>query len=80
MKILQEEIYPLFVKFLKQEGAYENYKKYVKFDPSTDIYGYRYDLICHFFNWKQTDEGWKYWSKINRKWNKLLSQKENGEH
>lgn len=64
----------IFVEFLKEINAFDNYKKYVDISQVVDIEGCRYDLICHFFNWKKTDEGWQYWSDINRKWNEYLKK------
>lgn len=74
-KLTNLEVFSLFSKFLKENNAEENYKKYCGPDIGS-LVSVRYDLICHFFDWKKTDEGWKYWAELNKKWNKLLKQVE----
>lgn len=72
------EVFSLFINFLKENNAEENYKKYVSLEKE-EIASYRYDLFCIFFDWRKSDEGWLYWSDLNKKWNSLLKGKEDGQ-
>ena len=74
-----------FFAFLKEHDAYDKWVyNFMKQHPMNDIewWDYSYQSIykrnCFFaisrsFCWSDTKEGYEFWSKLEYKWNKLIS-------
>ena len=85
-KEIDKIVLTAFVKFLKNNDALMSYRancaKYNHeyhnmFFPlhKTDCTGLKgaYTFICAAFSWGDTKQGHMFWSKLNRKWNELLT-------
>lgn len=65
-----------FIEFLKKEGVYERVKAYAlaegqPFDEVISEHGHTVWLLV-MFNWHNTDEGFLFWVKMDRKWSKCI--------
>lgn len=67
----------LFFRFLKEKGAYDSYmqqcEKFVKNRYNVTVITeldmkVPNDYIAGFFSWMCSNEGYKYWSSLNREW------------
>lgn len=84
MSNLSERKYKLkckFYNFLIANNALENYNaelvRQIKFDAVDYFNGLlinhlsnKSELLLYSFCWKQSKNGYKYWSELNRKWEK----------
>ena len=78
------DIIRLFVRFLKNVGAYTNFKKnfknkwgrikWMSLDYYFQIKPFVY-YVSDAFNWYLSVESLSYWSDINKKWINLLEEK-----
>ena len=64
-----------FIEFLKDNGVYEKYmlnllKDFMEWSDAKIV-------ISSYFVWEDTPEGFAFWSELNRKWYKLLSENNN---
>lgn len=82
----------LFIRFLKQNNAYEQYvinfnsiegyeyRRYLNLYSSNDFF--KHENMLHFtgypFVWNKTKEGWLYWEIIDEKWVKYVNTKKYG--
>lgn len=61
----------LFLNFLNEHKALENFMNNIKRDSNMTLYlmpSYYYDIIDLSFTWSNTPQGHDYWKKINKKW------------
>lgn len=84
MNNLSERKYKLkckFYNFLIANNALENYNTELVSQIKHDVYVYfnellinhlsnKSELLLYSFCWKQSKNGYKYWSELNRKWEK----------
>ena len=63
-----------FIKFLKDNNAWENFQRALK-NYHRDVKGYKEIVekdrklaLLRAFSWYETEEGHKYWSKLDTKW------------
>ena len=73
-----------FIKFLKEEGAYEQYRTLILKQPnyncvkmsilSKNIESQKSSLIMGAFTWHDTKEGCDFWREIHKKWIDLCLQ------
>ena len=70
-----------FINFLTANNALENYNTELVSQIKHDVYVYfnellitnlssKKELLLYSFCWKQSKNGYKYWSELNRKWEK----------
>jgi hypothetical protein len=60
-----------FYLFLKENGAWDEYKRYAKIEGNPLLWDETDWVLCAF-NWETSDSGWEYWSDINNKWFDLI--------
>ena len=80
---LKKEMFNLFVDFLVENGAYNNYFKEVhnqtgtEIDEIEDIYGGERDLgsiITRTLTWEETEQGEVYWLELHREWKNYFTR------
>lgn len=77
----ENELKYKFINFLTANNALENYNTELVNQIKHDVYVYfnellitnlssKKELLLYSFCWKQSKNGYKYWSDLNRKWEK----------
>lgn len=68
---LNEDKYPLFVSFLRENDIYDSYVEYAH---SISDYFMPHLAISGAFYFGISDEGFEFWTKINNKWSVYYKQ------
>lgn len=77
----ENELKYKFINFLTANNALENYNTELVSQIKHDVYVYfnellitnlssKKELLLYSFCWRQSKNGYKYWSDLNRKWEK----------
>lgn len=77
----ENELKYKFINFLTANNALENYNTELVSQIKHDVYVYfnellitnlssKKELLLYSFCWRQSKNGYKYWSELNRKWEK----------
>jgi hypothetical protein len=65
-------LYKIFIRFLKRENIFDNYKMYIKPEISSIRQINPRQLIARTMYWDETMEGHDYWCKLHFKWMSIL--------
>jgi hypothetical protein len=59
-----------FISFLKRNGAYASYRKFIIPSARNEIIrgNISYNIINHSFSWEDTKEGYDFWSIMANDW------------
>lgn len=78
----QEFINSEFIKFIKSKELYGNIKNKIdeEFNLSLDVFLKKItcgeiDILCGAFYWEESEEGIKFWRKINDEWLEIINDK-----